>query len=418
MTLSLSTRWEHSHLNPTECRSHLVVTITATGTPPTKRAPLDLAFALDRSGSMSGENKLELVKEAVKAAVAQLQETDRVALVVFDDLIDTLHYLSPLDADHRRHLDTAIALIQARSMTNLSEGWVQANRQLQHDRSDKQRIRRTLLLTDGLANQGVTDPRQLTAMATETRTGGITTSAIGVGHGFDEMLLSGMAEAGGGNFQYIAHASELEAFFSEEIRSLGEMVAHDPFLDISLPRGMKAELINTFPHDQHRNRASVDLRDLSAGEELHLVFAISARHLHEEEVTPELHLHWTVPGTCTIEEIDIPASSIPVLPGDPVRIDDAAVIVAMELAARDHREAIRLDREGRFQESRQHFFQAARVLQAAPETDESREVWRDSMRLGQETMAPLNEHERKRTVHAAHARSRGRVSREQDQMYE
>lgn len=413
MTLSISTRWEHTHLNPTESRTHLVVTIAATGTSTTRRAPLDLAFALDRSGSMSGSDKLELVKQAVSAAVDQLQETDRVALVVFDDRIDTLHDLTPLDTDHRRHLEKAIASIQARGMTDLAGGWMQANRQLQHG-NDNHRIRRTLLLTDGLANQGVTDHGQLTTMTTKARTGGITTSAIGVGYGFDEMLLSGMAEAGGGNFQYIAHASELEAFFSEEIRGLGEMVAQDPFLDISLPLGMKAELINAFPHDQHRNRASVDLRNLSAGEELHLVFAVSARHLREEQVTPELHLHWTVPGTGTIEELDVPATSIPVLPGAPARNDDAAVIVAMERAARDHREAIRLDREGRYEESRKRFFDAAQVLQDAPETDASREVRRDSMRLAQTTMAPLDEHERKRTVHAAHARSRGRFTREQE----
>lgn len=412
MPLSITTRWEHSHINPTEGHTHLVITITADKTPATHRAPIDLAFALDRSGSMGGTNKIELVKQAVSAAVSQLQETDRVALVVFDDHIDALHNLSPLDTPHRRHLDQAIESIYARGSTNLSGGWMEANHQLQQDKESKNRTRRTLLLTDGQANTGVTDPAQLSRMATEMRTGGITTSAIGVGYGFDEVLLSGMAEAGGGNFQYIADASELEAFFSAELRSLGTMVARDPFLDISLPDGMRAELINAFPHDEHRNRASVDLRDLSAGEEIHLVFAISSRHIRANTVEPEIHLHWTDPGNGAIAEINQLATPLPVQPEAQIRNDDAAVIVAMELAARDHRAAVKLDREGRFQESRQHFRHAAAMLQSAPMTEETQSVMRESSRLASQPMAPMDEHTRKSTVHTAHARSRGRHSHE------
>lgn len=410
MNLSLSTQWEHSHYNPNEGKSHLVITIKATEKIPTGRAPIDLSFALDRSGSMNGTNKIELVKEAVIAAVNQLNDSDRAALVVFDEIVDTLHTLTPLDTPHRRRLERVTHAVYARGATNLSGGWMASARQLQGDSND-QRIRRTLLLTDGLANHGITNPRQLADHATELREGGITTSAIGVGSGFDEMLLSSIAESGGGNFQYIADAAGLEAFFSEEISSLSTLVAINPFLDISLPAGMQAELINAFPHDQRRNRASVDLRDLSAGEKVNLVFAVSSRHVRADEISPELHLHWQLPTTGEIQEINESSASIAVSTETPTSHEDAAVIVALELAAREHREAILLDREGRYQESRDLFRQSYDRLMAAPDSDEVLDLRERSAAMASQAIRPMDEHMRKETVHASHMRSRGRGGR-------
>lgn len=407
MNLTLSTQWEHSHFNPNEGESHLVITIRATDEVPGERAPIDLAFALDRSGSMNGAHKIELVKQAVIAAVEQLEDTDRAALVIFDTEIDTLHDLSLLDRQQRTHLEVATQTIFARGGTDLAGGWLQAAHQLQQHKQGH-RVRRTLLLTDGLANHGITNPHRLSAHATELRNSGITTSAIGVGRGFDEMLLSSMAESGGGNFQYIAHAAELEAFFSDEIRSLGTMVAMNPFLDISLPQGMRAELINAFPHDHHRNRASVDLRDLASGEEVRLVFAVTSRHLRAESITPELHLHWKVPASGEIQEINEHGQTIPVRTGTPDRNDDTSVVASLELAAREHREAIRLDREGRYQESRDRFRYSRDVLMAAPQTVEVHELRERSLVMAEHALTPMDEHIRKETVHTSHMRSRGR----------
>src|SRR3954452_18278581 len=54
-----------------------------------RRAPVDVAFVLDRSGSMSGD-KLTLVKDAVSVAVGHLRDEDRTALVVYDHEVETV----------------------------------------------------------------------------------------------------------------------------------------------------------------------------------------------------------------------------------------------------------------------------------------------------------------------------------------
>ncbi len=409
MTLHITSAWEHDIFGATEGSSHLVVTITAPDITSGTRAPIDLAFALDRSGSMHGGNKLERVKLAVLAAVDQLDETDRVTLVTFDDEVQLEHKLTPVDTDHRRHLDRVTRAIACGGSTNLSGGWLEACRQLSGQPAHSPRIRRALLLTDGLANVGIIHPDELGKHARALRDRGVSTSAIGVGDGFDEFLLSDMARNGGGNFQYIAEASELEAFFSREIRSLAEAAALNPYLDLTMPRGMRAELLNAFPSEAHRRHTSVDLRDLAAGESVHLVFAVTSRREREEAVTPNLHLHWVNPMTGAVEEINQDGATIAI--GDATRAtrnDAAAGPVALELAARDQREAVKLDREGRYRESRARFSQSAARLQAAPQTAEIREEQIEFRRLAMMSPdAALSEHERKGSVYKAQMRSRG-----------
>src|SRR3954462_5949240 len=62
--------------------------------PGQRRAPLDVAFVIDRSGSMQGD-KLALVKEAVTTAATMLNDDDRAALVVYDDRVELLRPLEP-----------------------------------------------------------------------------------------------------------------------------------------------------------------------------------------------------------------------------------------------------------------------------------------------------------------------------------
>jgi Ca-activated chloride channel family protein len=334
-----------------------------------------------------------------------------VSLVVFDTEVNVLHNLTPATSQGKARLHGALQEVYARGGTNLSGGWLTACQQLADNppvASGRGHLQRAMLLTDGLANNGVTDPAQLATHAGELRRRGIATTTVGVGDHFDEMLLSSMAEAGGGAFQYITDARELRDFFEREIGDLLDIVAIRPALTITFPEGMHARLINSFPAERRGRTFTIDLRDLASGDDVSLVFEISVKPgLSTPALMPSLKLAWTHPATGQTMGMHRELDPLALGEAASPRNDDAAETIAMERAARDNREAIRLDREGRYEESRDHFRRATVAMRSAPMTDATRKEMRISEELASAPFAPLDEHTRKQRVFESHRRSRG-----------
>ena len=180
-------------------------------------APVDVAFVLDRSGSMGG-GKLVLAKEGVSLALERLRPIDRVALVIYDDEVEVVQPLTDATEVALARLQQALRPLDTGGSTFLSGGWVAGCQELANapaGGTERTRIRRTILLTDGQANVGILDPQELAKHASELRKLGVVTTTVGVGLGFDEGLLFSMAEAVGGNFFYAENALGLRNFFAQ-----------------------------------------------------------------------------------------------------------------------------------------------------------------------------------------------------------
>lgn len=187
------------------------------------RVPLNLSLVLDRSGSMAG-GKLEAVQRAARDLVRRLHPDDRVSVVVFDDEVNTIS--PPGTAAEQPDLLRALMGIRPGGCTNLSGGWLQG-RALAQVHHDPEGLNRVILLTDGLANQGITDPttlRELCAQALQAR---VSTTTVGVGAGYDEELLASMAEAGGGCTYYIERLDQAGGVFEEELEGLLSIAAQN-----------------------------------------------------------------------------------------------------------------------------------------------------------------------------------------------
>ncbi len=421
--LEVTACWERPIVPTAGGTTALLVRVRALANPAAggRRAPVDVAFVLDRSGSMSGR-PLELVKQAVDVAVGYLGEEDRAALVVYDHAVETLQRLETATPRVKTALRLALHGLDARGSTDLAGGWLAGCGQLaagmgatpDAGAATGVRIRRALLLTDGLANVGITDPGALTTHAHELRRRGVGTTTLGVGIGFDEDLLSGMAEAGGGNFQYIEQADQIRAFFARELSDLLTVAAAGLTLSLTMPHGVRATLVNPFPVERHGKRLEIALRDLPAGDELDLVFVVTARPgqpgaLHHLELVAR----WSDPAADARrgEQPVLPPlryadrEEIAATPADPVVAEQAA----LQHAAAERRAAMRLDRSGRHAESRAGLRRAAALLQAAPQTDAVREDLDGiSEAFTFEASAPLPEETRKRSTWDAHRRARGK----------
>ncbi|MEA2597045.1 MAG: Ca-activated chloride channel [Thermomicrobiales bacterium] len=378
--LLVTAAWEKSLVPATGGEATLLVRLKAADAAAQnghRRAPVDVAFVLDRSGSMAGD-KLALVKEAVAVAVGQLRDEDRTALVIYDHEVETLQHLEAATPRVKTALRLALQGVDAGGSTNLSGGWLTGCDELSKGMAEATgsgplRIRRTLLLTDGLANVGISNADELTKHAHELRRRGIATTTLGVGLDFDEDLLAGMAEAGGGNFQFIDTSGELRAFFARELGELLTVVAAGLSLSLTLPHGVRARLINAFPAERHGKRIDVALGDLPASDELNLIFAVAVEPgARDATHLATLSAVWSDPTTDSRRSFDLTlpplrladSSTVDASPADP----DVAEQAALQLAAVAQREAMRLDREGRYAESRSRMAASAHALAAAPAT--------------------------------------------------
>jgi hypothetical protein len=148
--------------------------------------------------------------------------------------------------------------IDARGSTDLGGGWLRGCEQVALALS-ADGVNRCLLLTDGLANVGITDGNELTKHATELLARGVSTTTFGVGADFDEVLLSAMATAGGGNFYYISSAAQIADYVTSEVGEALEVVARDVTVELTTREDVAVESLTPYSVERRGARTVVRL---------------------------------------------------------------------------------------------------------------------------------------------------------------
>ena len=272
----LSARTDRTLIRATH-RSERYVLLELDAPPATaerRREPVNIAFVLDRSGSMGGQ-KIELARQAIHTAIDRLLPEDRFAVVAYDDQIDVVIESTPASREAKDGAIRRLRGIDARGSTNLGGGWLKGAEQVAlHQATGGGGVHRVLLLTDGLANQGMTDAAELARHAGELRSRGIGTSTFGVGEDFDETLLQGMADAGGGHFYYIERPEQITDLIASEVGELLEIVARDAAIELTAPDGMTIRPLSPYRFEQRGNRSVLLLGDLVAEQHLEVVIRI------------------------------------------------------------------------------------------------------------------------------------------------
>ena len=242
--------------------------------------PLNIALVLDRSGSMCapcsqprrsqgrrGErevaSKLDLVKAATLEILNRLGPNDRFALIAYDSEVDTL-----IPAGSQANLDQARDIVRGLrpgGCTNLSGGLAAGYEQVQSG-VQPQTLNRVFLLSDGLANVGITDPEHLQDLARTAAKDGISLSTFGVGLDFDELLMSSLAEIGHGGYAFLEEGAEIIPALTQEFQAAREVLAKDLRLAITLSGGVRVDRVFSNLFRQEGCLVQAQLGDLSAGE--------------------------------------------------------------------------------------------------------------------------------------------------------
>lgn len=226
--------------------------------------PTDLVVVLDRSGSMRGE-PLRFAKSAVRELIAQLGDDDRFGLVSYSSGGQVSIPLQTASPSARESWSRTLQEISANGGTNMSHGLDLAHGLL--DARTAGRAPRVVLLSDGHANQGDHSLAGLQQRASRAVSGEYVLSSVGVGDGFDETVMSAVADAGTGNFYYLADLHALAGIFTDEFASARETVASS--LVVSWPRDGAAHVESAagYPLEQHGDATFFRPGGLFSGQE-------------------------------------------------------------------------------------------------------------------------------------------------------
>jgi Ca-activated chloride channel family protein len=227
------------------------------------RMPTDLVVVLDRSGSMAGD-KIAYARAAVRALIAGLGEGDRFALVTYSDGAQAAIPFGAV-ADRRSWL-AIVDSIGTDGGTNMSSGLDLGFAMIDGARSAG-RAPRVVLISDGLANQGDASREGLVARATRAARGEYALSSVGVGADFDEGLMAALADAGTGNFHFLASAAGLDRILAAEFATARETIATGLRVAIAPADGVEVVDAAGYPLTHEAGAVAFRPGDLFAGQQ-------------------------------------------------------------------------------------------------------------------------------------------------------
>lgn len=243
--------------------------------PKQDRPPANLVFLLDVSGSMGSPDKLPLVKTAMRQLANQLQEQDRVSIVVYAGAAGLV--LEPTNDPVA--IRSAMDDLQAGGSTAGGAGIELAYRIAEANRIEGG-VNRVILATDGDFNVGLSSREALVEMIERKRESGTTLSVLGFGRGnINDAMMEQVADNGNGNYSYIDSALEAKKVLGEEMGATIFTIAKDVKVQVEFNPAVISQyrLIgyeNRILREEDFDNDAVDAGDIGAGHQVTALYEV------------------------------------------------------------------------------------------------------------------------------------------------
>ncbi|KAF0212043.1 MAG: hypothetical protein FD139_1849 [Methylocystaceae bacterium] len=243
-----------------------------------ERPRANLVFLIDVSGSMSPQDRLPLVKNALRMLVDELKPDDTVAVVTYASGSGVA--LEPTKIADKAKILAAIEALGAGGSTAGAQGIQDAYR-LAESNFDRSAVNRVILATDGDFNVGVTDQSELKGLIERKREKGVFLSILGVGQGnYNDALMQALAQNGNGAAVYVDTLNEARKALVEEASSTLFPIAKDVKIQVEWNPARVSEyrLIGYETRALRRedfNNDKVDAGDVGSGHRVTAIYEIT-----------------------------------------------------------------------------------------------------------------------------------------------
>jgi Ca-activated chloride channel family protein len=225
--------------------------------------PLNLALVIDRSGSMDAPDKWPYLQQSLRVFFRSLDADDIVAVIGYDDQAEVVLPAQPVG--DRRWIERTIERLYPRGWTNLHAGLMLGFQEVDKN-FDIRRNNRVILLTDGIANRGVTDSDRIAREALAYNQRGIHLSTIGLGLDFNDQLLSQLARQGKGAYHFIDSAEEMDKVFRREVAGLVEKVAREVAVTVCPGEGVEMVALTGYDGRPPAGPVQITMQELGTGD--------------------------------------------------------------------------------------------------------------------------------------------------------
>lgn len=310
----------------------LQVGIRAKDVTAAQRAPANLVFTIDVSGSMNMENRLGLVKRSLALLVDQLDARDSVAIVVYGDSARTV--LEPTRATDRARILSAIDALSAEGATNVQDG-LRIAYAIAARNAGEGVISRVILCSDGVANNGITDADAIFETVRAEASRGVALTAVGFGMGnYNDVLMERLAQRGDGQYAYVDRLDEARRIFVEQATGTLQVVAKDVKIQLEFDRDRVARyrLIgfeNRMLQNADFGDDRVDAGEIGAGHTVTALYEVKFRGEIPAGAFAHLRLRYKAPQGGDSRLVEAPLSTQMVRPS----IEQASASARLALVA-------------------------------------------------------------------------------------